>query len=231
MHSPDSVLLADGQLQQEPTYTRLLPELLLALLGHTGEVFVERKALLSGGEQHQAPEKCNFVVTDTSGLVTTSERYLSLLLAFCGICMRSTAAADCMCTGKHSMASSDWASITSTWQCLLTQTGTTPSSNPAACMYAHWQQAFLVSSRTKACKQSLPSSAGQNQHLPINFGAELLDVYRAAILQIQQHMLYHPSLTLAGLQHLLLECQVSQPTVQMVSTRSKSAPFCSKWLA
>lgn len=39
--------------------------------------------------------------------------------------------------------------------------------------------------------------------------AELLDVYRAAILQIQQHMYHHPSLTLAGLQHLLLECQVT----------------------
>lgn len=42
----------------------------------------------------------------------------------------------------------------------------------------------------------------------LQFDVELLDVYRAAILQVQQHMYHHPSLTLAGLQHLLLECQV-----------------------
>ena len=35
-------------------------------------------------------------------------------------------------------------------------------------------------------------------------------MYRAAVLQVQQHMYHHPRLTLAGLQHLLLECQVSR---------------------
>ena len=77
MQSPDSVLLADGQLQSEPAYARLLPELLLALLGHTGDVFVEKKSFLPGAsELQQAPERCNFVVTDASGLVSSSERSL-----------------------------------------------------------------------------------------------------------------------------------------------------------
>ncbi|KAL3140276.1 Gamma-tubulin complex component 4 [Trebouxia sp. C0009 RCD-2024] len=46
--------------------------------------------------------------------------------------------------------------------------------------------------------------------------SELLDVYRAAILQVQQHMYHHPSLTLAGLQHLLLECQMILPAVHQL---------------
>lgn len=77
MQSPDSVLLADGQLQQEAAYARLLPELLLALLGHTGEVFVERKPFLpSDLQSQQPPERCTFAVTDASGLVSSSERCL-----------------------------------------------------------------------------------------------------------------------------------------------------------
>ena len=60
------------------------------------------------------------------------------------------------------------------------------------------------------------------------FFAELLDVYRAAILQIQQHMQHHPSLTLAGLQHLLLDCQVSQAAMSLYSVLGNNAFHCNQ---
>ena len=50
--------------------------------------------------------------------------------------------------------------------------------------------------------------------------AELLDVYRAAILQLQQHLLRRAVLTLGMLQHALLEFQVCVTGRQAVCTDS-----------
>ena len=75
MQSPDSVLTSKEYLQQTPSYSKLLPELLLALLGHTGDVFVEKTLFMaSGSGQQPPPERCNFAVTDAPGLVSSSER-------------------------------------------------------------------------------------------------------------------------------------------------------------
>ena len=78
MQSPDSVLISNEALHQAPTYLKLIPELLLALLGHTGDVFVE-KALFMPGRigQDGDPDRCNFAVTDAPGLVSSSERSAS----------------------------------------------------------------------------------------------------------------------------------------------------------
>ena len=73
MHSPDSVLPFHEHIYQAPAYAKLLPELLLALLGHTGDVFVE-KPLPAWRGQEASPELCNFAVTDAPGLVSSSER-------------------------------------------------------------------------------------------------------------------------------------------------------------
>ena len=76
MQSPDSVLTSETQFQQAPPYSKLLPELLLALLGHTGDVFVEKALFIpERSSQNPSPERCNFAVTDAPGLVSTSERY------------------------------------------------------------------------------------------------------------------------------------------------------------
>ncbi len=78
MQSPDSVLTSETQFQQAPPYSKLLPELLLALLGHTGDVFVEKALFIpERSSQQPPPERCNFAVTDAPGLVSTSERYNS----------------------------------------------------------------------------------------------------------------------------------------------------------
>ena len=75
MQSPDSVLANDEHLQQAPSYSKLLPELLLALLGHTGDVFVEKALFMASYTSQQPPPgRCNFAVTDAPGLVSTSER-------------------------------------------------------------------------------------------------------------------------------------------------------------
>lgn len=76
MHSPDSVLALDEHLYQVPAYAKLLPELLLALLGHTGDVFVEKPLLMPGwsSSQEVSPDRCNFAVTEAPGLVSSSER-------------------------------------------------------------------------------------------------------------------------------------------------------------
>ncbi len=75
MQSPDSVLISEEHLQQAPPYAKLLPELLLALLGHTGDVFVEKALFMQGlASQQPPPERCNFAVTDAPGLVSSSER-------------------------------------------------------------------------------------------------------------------------------------------------------------
>ena len=75
MQSPDSVLTSEEHLQQAPSYSKLLPELLLALLGHTGDVFVEKTLFMAGGSSQQPPpDRCNFAVTDAPGLVSSSER-------------------------------------------------------------------------------------------------------------------------------------------------------------
>ena len=77
MQSPDSVLVPEEHLQQSPPYSRLLPELLLALLGHTGDVFVEKALFMPGMASHQSPpDRCNFAVTDAPGLVSSSERLI-----------------------------------------------------------------------------------------------------------------------------------------------------------
>lgn len=73
MHSPDSVLLSHEHIYQPPGYAKLLPELLLALLGHTGDVFVE-KPLHARSGQEASPDRCNLAVTDALGLVSLSER-------------------------------------------------------------------------------------------------------------------------------------------------------------
>ena len=75
MQSPDSVLTSDEHLYQAPAYAKLLPELLLALLGHTGDVFGEKSLFLPGVSSQEArPDRCNFTVTDAPGLVSSSER-------------------------------------------------------------------------------------------------------------------------------------------------------------
>lgn len=90
---------------------------------------------------------------------------------------------------------------------MSTPTRIMPSSRPAACTYEHWQQASLASPEVQAAMHEYPNRSLLSNHQLML--AELLDVYRAAVLQIQQHMQHHPSITLAGLQHLLLDCQVS----------------------
>lgn len=76
MHSPDSVLAPHEHLYQAPAYAKLLPELLLALLGHTGDVFIEKPLSMPGRSLglEASPDKCNFAVTEAPGLVSTSER-------------------------------------------------------------------------------------------------------------------------------------------------------------
>lgn len=78
MHSPDSVLPSHEHIYQAPAYAKLLPELLLALLGHMGDVFVE-KPLHARSGQEASPDRCNFAVTDAPGLVSSSERSDTLL--------------------------------------------------------------------------------------------------------------------------------------------------------
>ena len=87
MHSPDSVLASDEHLYQVPAYAKLLPELLLALLGHTGDVFIEKSLFLPGrpGEE-VSPDRCNFAVTDAPGLVSLSERSATLLSVYTEFC-------------------------------------------------------------------------------------------------------------------------------------------------
>lgn len=80
MQSPDSVLTSEEHLYQAPAYAKLMPELLLALLGHTGDVFVEKTLFLPGRPGLEArPDRCNFAVTDAPGLVSSSERLVFLL--------------------------------------------------------------------------------------------------------------------------------------------------------
>lgn len=75
MHSPDSVLPSHEHVYQAPAYAKLLPELLLALLGHTGDVFVEKPLFMRARSgQEASPDRCNFAVTDAPGLVSSSER-------------------------------------------------------------------------------------------------------------------------------------------------------------
>ena len=108
MHSPDSVLTPAEELQQAPSYGKLLPELLLALLGHTGEVFVEKALFMASYSTSQpSPDRCNFAVTDAPGLVSTSER--SELTATSHVQMRPLRSLQLKPTtlhiaGKHSTA-------------------------------------------------------------------------------------------------------------------------------
>ncbi|KAL0056051.1 hypothetical protein WJX82_007204 [Trebouxia sp. C0006] len=164
MQSPDSVLTSETQFQQAPPYSKLLPELLLALLGHTGDVFVEKAVFIpERSSQQPPPERCNFAVTDAPGLVSTSERE-----AFNGL----------LKLGFH---------------------------------FKHLA-AFVQSERSH-----VRLHAGSLYRRALATGvSELLDVYRAAILQIQQHMYHHAGLTLAGLQHLLLDCQMILPPVHQL---------------
>lgn len=167
MHSPDSVLPSHEHVYQAPAYAKLLPELLLALLGHTGDVFVEKPLFMRARSgQEASPDRCNFAVTDAPGLVSSSEREALNGLLRLGFHFKHLAA-------------------------------------------------FVDSGRDHAQVQT-----GSLYRRALATGvSELLDVYRAAILKVQQHMYHHPSLTLAGLQHLLLECQMILPAVhQLVHT-------------
>ena len=74
MHSPDSVLALDEHLYQAPAYAKLLPELILALLGHTGDVFIEKFLPGQPLGQEVSPDRCDFAVTEAPGLVSSSER-------------------------------------------------------------------------------------------------------------------------------------------------------------
>lgn len=170
MHSPDSVLTSAEQLQQA-SYGKLLPELLLALLGHTGDVFVEKALFMASNSPSQpSPERCNFAVTDAPGLVSTSEREAFNSLLKLGFHFKHLAA-------------------------------------------------FVDSNRSHTASQ-----AGSLYRRALATGvSELLTVYQSAVLQIQQHLYHCPGLTLAGLQHLLLDCQMVLPAVhQLVYTVQQS---------
>ncbi len=70
MHSPDSVLDHDAA---GPRYTPLMHELLLSLVGHTGDIFVTKVDVAEGG-QMAAPWACNVAVANDIDLLTSSER-------------------------------------------------------------------------------------------------------------------------------------------------------------
>ena len=99
-----------------------------------------------------------------------------------------------------------------------------PSSRLAACTFEHWLQASLASSELQSAMHESSNGNLLSDHQLML--AELLDVYRAAILQIQQHMQHHPRITLAGLQHLLLDCQVSSESQAQLGIKAVQTGRC-----
>ena len=71
MHSPDSVL--DHEAACGPRYTPLMHELLLSLVGHTGDIFITKVDGAEGG-QMAAPWTSNVAVANDIDLLSSSER-------------------------------------------------------------------------------------------------------------------------------------------------------------
>ncbi|KAK9803977.1 hypothetical protein WJX72_009639 [[Myrmecia] bisecta] len=156
-----------NQTEEGSSYANVLQELLLALLGHTGDVFLDQQ---NAGQQRtpyaysQAdPWKCTWKLADDVHWISSSDRDILDELVTLGFHFR----------------------------CL---------------------DSFVAAERDHA---SLKTGSLYRRALATGL-SELLDVYGAAILQIQQHVLRDPCPTLAGLQFFLSEFKVLLPPLHFL---------------